>query len=225
MVPGANSNCDTTPVVAVLLAAGGSRRLGQPKQLLEWNGQPLWLHALEQLQAAGCAQVIVVLGAFADQCRASYDARAAIAMDRTCPVSLGYHPAWDRGQASSLRFGLQLAQCSIEQPCHILVALCDQPLLTATHYKQLIETVREEHRMVAAARYPEGGGVPACLHHRCLRLLRVSAANVGVRAWIRQQSAADVALFDFGEATSDVDTADQWMHLTRTSRAADVPPA
>ncbi len=216
-----NASAEEIPVVAVLLAAGSSRRLGQPKQLLNWLGQPLWLHTLEQLLQSGCDQVVVVLGAYADQCRASYDS-SPIARQRTCSVVIGHHQAWEQGQASSLHFGLQLAHLSVDQPCHVLVALCDQPLLNASHYRLLIEAVRGRQFNVAATRYPEGGGVPACIDHHCLRTLRLAPGDVGVKAWIRHQPASEVALYDFDLATSDVDTVEQWSHLTRQFPNADV---
>ena len=55
----------------LLLAAGGSTRMGRPKQLLEYGGQPLLRHSVEQALGSRCRPVVVVLGADAETCRAA----------------------------------------------------------------------------------------------------------------------------------------------------------
>ncbi|MGC9348539.1 MAG: nucleotidyltransferase family protein, partial [Anaerolineae bacterium] len=53
-------------IAAIVLAAGGSRRFGRPKQLLRWNGHPLITHIADTAWTAGLSPVIVVVGAEAD---------------------------------------------------------------------------------------------------------------------------------------------------------------
>src|SRR5215470_17948090 len=62
-------------VALVLLAAGGSTRMGRPKQLLDYRGRPLLRHSVEQALGSICRPVVVVLGADADACRAAIDDR------------------------------------------------------------------------------------------------------------------------------------------------------
>lgn len=84
-------------VAAVILAAGGAQRMGQPKQLLLVDGQPMLARVVQAVCAAELGQVIVVLGAFANAVR---------------PVLAGYRVSvvinrgWRAGMASSLRAGL-----------------------------------------------------------------------------------------------------------------------
>ncbi|HEX8897614.1 MAG TPA: NTP transferase domain-containing protein, partial [Chthoniobacterales bacterium] len=54
---------------AVVLAAGGSSRLGQPKQLLTFRGETLIRHAVRAAAEAGCDPVILVVGAMSDTIR------------------------------------------------------------------------------------------------------------------------------------------------------------
>lgn len=96
---------------------------------------------------------------------------------------------------------------------HFLVALCDQPRLQAEHYRALMERAVHDQVRVAAARYAEGVGVPACFGHECLPDLQALRHDEGAKAWIRSLSRKQVAEVNFGEATGDVDTASDWAKL------------
>ena len=196
---------DVEPIVAVLLAAGGSTRMGQPKQLLNWRGRPLLMHTIAQLQEAGCDLVAVVLGAHRDECQRVCDLSGQSASARSSPVICGHHANWADGQASSLHFGLKLVESVMGGPFHALVALSDQPLLTGVHYRRLIEAVRERRCNVAATRYPEGAGVPACFQQQCRANLMSASGDQGAKAWIRMQPQAEVIEFDFAQDTRDID--------------------
>jgi molybdenum cofactor cytidylyltransferase len=61
------------PVAAVVLAAGSSRRMGQPKQLLPWHGRPLLQHVLDVAAASAVGEIVLVLGHEADGVRAAIE--------------------------------------------------------------------------------------------------------------------------------------------------------
>ncbi|HRU94603.1 MAG TPA: NTP transferase domain-containing protein, partial [Anaerolineae bacterium] len=82
-----------TPVAAVLLAAGGSSRFGQPKQLLEWDGRPLIAHLADVAWAAGLSPILVVLGAGAERI-------APALAGRSVQLLQNYH--WEQGVGSSV---------------------------------------------------------------------------------------------------------------------------
>src|SRR5215475_6610558 len=85
---------DQIPSVALLLlAAGGSTRMGRPKQLLEYRGRPLLRHSVEQALGSRCRPVVVVLGAEADACRAAI---------QDAPVDVMINHAWAEGMGSSI---------------------------------------------------------------------------------------------------------------------------
>ncbi|WP_255689448.1 NTP transferase domain-containing protein [Actinoplanes sp. DH11] len=83
-------------VAGLVLAAGAGRRYGMPKALVELDGRRLVQHAADTLRAAGCDHVLVVLGAAADQVRATVPGLPATVIN----------PDWTTGMASSLRTGL-----------------------------------------------------------------------------------------------------------------------
>ena len=67
----------------VVLAAGASRRMGRPKQLETWQGQPLLRHVAATALEAQLGPVIVVLGAHADVVRPVIEDLACVIA--TCP--------------------------------------------------------------------------------------------------------------------------------------------
>jgi molybdenum cofactor cytidylyltransferase len=104
-------------VVAVVLAAGASRRFGSPKLLAPLDGRPVLAHTLDAVAAAGLADVVVVLGA------ASPEIEAAMAWRGERRV---VNPRPEDGLASSLRCGLDAA-LEVPGADAVIVVLGDQP--------------------------------------------------------------------------------------------------
>ncbi|MBI2517235.1 MAG: nucleotidyltransferase family protein [Opitutae bacterium] len=115
----------------LLLAAGESRRMGRPKQLLPVGGRPLLRHVAEIALAAPVSPVIVVLGAHAKEispCLAGLAVRVAV------------NERWAEGMGSSIRTGLHALAAQQSTPDGVIIALADQPDFPATHLASLIET-------------------------------------------------------------------------------------
>lgn len=86
-------------VSGVILAAGKSTRMGQPKQLLPLHGRPLLQHVIDAAAESCLAEIVLVLGCCADEIR------AAINLPRRMRVVV--NAEFDAGQSSSLQLGLQ----------------------------------------------------------------------------------------------------------------------
>ncbi|MEA2328144.1 MAG: xanthine dehydrogenase accessory factor, partial [Thermoanaerobaculia bacterium] len=102
----------------VILAAGGSRRMGRPKQLVEIDGQPLIRRAAEAALSAGSGSVHVVVGAEIDGVRAALNG---------LPVELIVNDAWREGVASSIRVAIETMERRDRPIETLIVMLCDQP--------------------------------------------------------------------------------------------------
>jgi molybdenum cofactor cytidylyltransferase len=85
------------PVAGVILAAGESTRFGQPKQLLDWHGQPFVRAVTLTALAAGLSPVVVVTGASADEVETAV---------KDLPVQIAQNQDWQNGQSTSIRAGL-----------------------------------------------------------------------------------------------------------------------
>src|SRR3954451_14628645 len=102
----------------VILAAGTSSRLGQPKQLLDLGGEPLLRHTLRNALASRAGEVVLVLGHQAETIRAAVGEHG----QRTV-----INPDFADGQSTSLRAGLEAVSDDSDAA---IVMLGDQPLVT-----------------------------------------------------------------------------------------------
>jgi molybdenum cofactor cytidylyltransferase len=185
-----------SPALAcVLLAAGGSRRLGRPKQLLRRQGRPLLLHAIDAARAAAPgAPLVVVLGA--------QRMRLKLVLRRAAPTALVVaNPRWAEGLASSLRAALDRVP---QGTCAILVQLVDHPRVDAHALRRLLDAWRRRPGIPAAARYDNRAGVPAVLPRSSWRAVRALRGDSGARALLRDARA--LTLVDMPQAAVDLDT-------------------
>ncbi|MER7235457.1 nucleotidyltransferase family protein [Streptomyces olivaceus] len=200
------------PVVGLLLAAGGGRRLGgRPKALLEHRGQPLVEHAVAALRAAGCARVHVVLGARAD------DVRARAALDGCVLVD---NPEWEQGMGSSLRAGLaslagtRSGTRAGTRAGAALVSLVDQPGIGAPAMARVRSGYRDERSLVSAA-YAGVRGHPVLLGAaHWAGVAATATGDRGARAYLREHE-AEIALVECGDVARpyDIDTEADLVHL------------
>ena len=185
-----------SPALAcVLLAAGGSRRLGQPKQLLRRQGRPLLLHAIDAARAAAPgAPIVVVLGA--------HRMRLRLVLRRAAPAALvAANPRWAEGLASSLQAALEAVPRGTRA---ILVQLVDQPRVDADALRRLLNAWRRRPGIPAAARYDNRAGVPAVLPRGSWRFVRALRGDSGARALLRDARA--LTLVEMPQAAVDLDT-------------------
>lgn len=129
-------------ITAIVLAAGSARRMGRPKQLLPLAGLPLVWHAASAACRSAADDVIVVTGCW------QAEVAAAVA---GLPVRSVYNPSWRRGQAYSLRAGLEAVRAGTKA---VVFLLADQPLVTPT----LIDSLIAAHSAGAAIAVPTAGG-------------------------------------------------------------------
>jgi molybdenum cofactor cytidylyltransferase len=178
----------------LLLAAGESRRMGTPKQLLEFGGKPLLRHSAEVALACGCGPVIVVLGALEQEMRA-----ALVGL----PVAVAINDRWPEGMGTSIQAGL-LALDGLEVSGAI-VALADQPFVTAEFLRGLTSTGKR----IAAARYAGTVGVPVYFAKSAFPLLEALKPDQGCKGVILGNP-EDRVLIDCPEAEVDIDTPEEY---------------
>jgi molybdenum cofactor cytidylyltransferase len=197
----------------ILLAAGASTRMGEPKQLLSFQGQPLVVRAACAALESAAWPVIVVLGAHAEKVRP---------LLAPLPVLLVDNAAWAEGMASSLRAGLTALMRFSLSLDGALIGLCDQPYFSPSVIAQLRAAWCAPDG-IAAARYAERTAVPA-LFSRCYfpELLALTGAEGARRVLV--QHAACVTAVDLPELAFDIDTPADYQQLL-AGRAAPPPGA
>jgi molybdenum cofactor cytidylyltransferase len=180
---------------AVVLAAGGSTRLGQPKQLVLHQGRPLLVLTVEAVLASQVTPVVVVLGAYADKIRPVLDG---------LPVIIVENPAWPTGMGSSLRAGIAALEAAAPRVEAALIALCDQPSFSVQAISRLRNALAKEGS-IAATRHGEGAGVPAIFRRRHFQELRQLSGADGARTVIAAHRLTTNRL-DLPELSLDIDT-------------------
>lgn len=182
-------------VGGLLLAAGGSSRLGRPKQLVDWEGKTLIRRAAEALLAADCSPVFVVLGGEVERSRQELEGLDA---------EVVINDSWKSGMGSSIAVGMGSILAVIPQPDAVLISLCDQPFVTAEKLRPFIEMFDESRVAVIAAHYNDVAGVPALFSAKLYPDLAALNGDKGAREIIR--NSPDVVTIPLSEAAIDIDS-------------------
>ena len=182
------------PVAAVVLAAGGSTRLGRPKQLVPIDGEPLVHRAARAALDAGCRPVAVVLGAESDP------VGAAVADLPVLPVS---NPDWADGVGTSIACGMRAA--AAHRPAGCIVLPCDQPRLTAGVLAGLIERFRRGEAQAVACAYGGIVGAPVLFASALFDRLAALTGDSGAKRVLRGCAPLEVVDFPGGELDIDTD--------------------
>lgn len=196
-------------VAAIVLAAGGSSRLGEPKQLLVIEGETLVHSAVRVAQEGGCELVCVVTGEAHEQvAQAVSDLDPIVVRNRT----------WTRGIGSSIRLGVQ--QLAVRDVSAIILLACDQPALGVDIICAIIARHEETGQAIIASRYAGTLGIPALFDRSCFEELQSLADDRGAKALI-EADAARVALIEFPKGALDLDSpADVQTWRARCSKEA-----
>lgn len=180
---------------ALLLAAGGSTRLGRPKQLLSIGGVPLVRHVARLLLATRPEHLVVVTGGAEAAIR-----QALAGLD----VVLVRNEDWQTGMASSLRCGHQaLAGSSLP----LLIAGTDQPCLTERHLHGLLEQDADGKDVITS--YGEDGrGIPVLLSPATQQRIQSLQGDTGLRQLWKNMQTAPISVCA-PELGFDIDTPEQ----------------
>jgi molybdenum cofactor cytidylyltransferase len=183
-------------VAAIILAAGSSSRLGQPKQLLEIAGEKLLDRAIEAATTAGCFPVVVVLGAHVEK---------IVSESCAAGVEVITNENWRRGIGTSIRSGMRHlidSQPSLEAA--VLLA-CDQPRVNAGTIAALMAKWDNSNKPIVASRYANTLGIPALFDRSCFESLTALPDDSGAKALI-ESNRNGVAEIEFSDGAIDIDT-------------------
>jgi molybdenum cofactor cytidylyltransferase len=193
----------------ILLAAGASTRMGQPKQLLPFRGQPLVRYVVDRAIASICRPIIIVLGANASDIEP---------LLQNLPVHLVHCEEWQGGMSRSIRSGIRylssLSNAVESQIDSVILSVCDQPFVSASLLNQLIQTYRSSQKLLVTAEYDGIWGVPALFDHSLFPEL-LALHGEGAKPVIQRHRAFGASIA-FPEGAIDLDTPEDYYRYIST---------
>jgi len=182
-------------ISVILLAAGGSARLGQPKQLLRIGNKSLIRKLAEEALSSRTHEVIVVIGAQADEMRTELKGLTTKIVD---------NKGWTEGLSSSVKTGLAAVS---EQTRGALFMLCDQPYVTSNLLNQLMERFESTRAPVVACEYAGTIGIPALFSRSLFSELNLLEGDAGGKSVILARIEKTERI-PFPRGVVDIDTRD-----------------
>ena len=185
-------------LACVILAAGGSTRMGRPKPLIPLEGEPLVVRMVRVARAAGFSDIRVVMRP------EDLDVRRTLSPLKIHPIA---HPGWRDGLGSSIALGaLSLPQGTPG----VLFLACDQPAVNERILVRLVEAFEGPASRVASA-YDFTLGIPALFGSDWFPRLRTLQGDRGAKDLLRE---GDVKTIPFEAGAFDLDTPEDleaWM--------------
>ena len=187
---------------AMIMAAGGSRRYGGIKQLLELNGKSLLKRAIDIATKTFGNRIKLVLGLKSNKLQREadgYDVEVVVNRD------------WENGIASSLRSGIS----AMPEHCKgALIIFCDQPLINETHLRQMIDTWKQQPDRIIASAYAETLGVPVIFPSRYFTSIQELKGDNGAKSII-EKNMDSVTRISIPEAEIDIDTQEDLLNFLK----------
>jgi molybdenum cofactor cytidylyltransferase len=180
---------------AILLAAGESKRMGKPKQLMPFGQSTLLEQAIDNLMNSAVDEIIVVLG---------YKAEEMIKTIAAKPVKIVVNPNYRQGMSTSIIAGLSLVDSQAQT---VMLALGDQPSVDSQTINRLIEEFYRHDKGIAIPTYRGMRGHPIIFTIKYKQELLEPRGDIGGREIIRHHpdDVLEVAV-DSASVASDIDT-------------------
>jgi molybdenum cofactor cytidylyltransferase len=204
------------PVAGIILAAGESSRFGQPKQLLNWKGQPFVRAVAKTALDAGLSPVVIVTGSNAERVESAVS---------DLPVKIVHNEKWQEGQASSIRAGIRslthfdkLSATPAPLPMGegkvggCIFLLVDQPQVTTTVLHALVESHATQLQSILAPMVQDQRANPILFDRVTFRDLLELTGDIGGRG-IFHKHRVDYLPWHDDRLLLDVDTPEQYERL------------
>jgi molybdenum cofactor cytidylyltransferase len=185
-------------------AAGASKRMRSPKQLLKWGTSTLLGHTIETVRSLHGCKICVVLGSNYDIIKSEID---------SYPIKILNNEEWESGLGRSIALGVQLLIDTHPIIEGILIILPDQPLIDVHYLRSMIESFKpEEHQIIATYYDNHKQGVPALFDKTYFEELTKLNDDKGAKEIIKKYSNHVVMLTAHGKI-SDIDTQQDYEEL------------
>ncbi len=189
----------------VIIAAGESKRLGTPKQLLVYEGKTLINRLIDIVKITGSYPITIVLGANAEKIQSQLT---------ETDLHIVYNSQWEEGMASSISLGVEMATKNFDHLDGIMILVCDQPHINTNNIHSLIELQRQTKLPIAACYYENILGTPALFHQSLFADLMSLKGDIGAKKLIKLRE-EEVAKLHFNKGILDIDTMEDYKFLLK----------
>lgn len=187
----------------IILAAGSSSRLGQPKQLLSYQHKSLLQHTIDAAKNTRDSTVVVILGGNQECIASRIDAEG---------LSVMSNEAWEEGMSSSIRAGLSALTAAQPDLDGVILTVCDQPFLSSQLLEALLDQAQLTGKSIVASAYNETLGTPVYFGHQYFPDLLALEGKQGAKLLLKKYEAQVVSVpFEKGEI--DIDTIEDYQKL------------
>lgn len=192
----------------IILAAGGSKRLGRAKQLLEFRDQSLLANIVKSTLDLIDVFPLVVTGSGKE-----------VMEDLLMPFGIlsVFNDDWESGMGTSIKTGLKKLTELNPDIDSCLFAVCDQPFVTTELLRKLISSFQQNEKGIVAAYYNGTLGTPALFDKRYFNELLLLKSDEGAKRLILRHT-GDLTLIPFAEGSIDIDTQDDYLKLINAER-------
>ena len=199
------SRFNVTHYAIIILAAGNSSRLGNPKQLLTYKGKTLLQSSIDSAKEVGSDQVIVVLGANKDLIANRINDKGIILIENA---------DWASGMASSIKTGIEALKVISPKIDAIILMVCDQPYADAELLKTLLLKQADTNSAIVGCRYENTIGTPALFHSSLFpELLLLQGDSGAKKLFEKYKKVASFVSFENGGI--DIDTSEDFKNLPK----------
>ena len=196
-------NIDNCAVV--IIAAGESKRLGLPKQLLLLDNDSMLNRLIKMVQKAVDFPIYLVLGANAEKIQAQ--------LPHT-ELNVVENKDWQEGMGSSIRLGVQAILESAKKFDGVLILVCDQPYLTEAAIQDLVTLQAAKKTAITASFYANIAGTPALFHASIFPDLLALKGDQGAKKIIQERD-QELAKLQFEMGVLDIDTPEDYQQLLK----------
>lgn len=190
-------------IATLIMAAGSSSRMGEPKQLLKWKDTTLIETAISTVLELHCANIMVILGAHYHKIKPIIENYA---------VKTVYNKNWKKGLGNSIAFGVNHIKNNYQVE-GVLVVLADQPLIHSTYLKGILDIFETDKNQIIATNYQNRKlGVPALFDKSYFQELSSIDGDKGAKSILEKYS--DVVITTtLATNVFDIDTEEDYKKL------------
>jgi molybdenum cofactor cytidylyltransferase len=189
--------------VCLLLAAGSSSRMGQPKMMLPYKVSTLLQHIINEVKATKNTTLLVVTGCYHNLIEQSL-------LQQQIP--LVKNEQWQAGMGSSIQTGMAYLLQHYPTASNVLILVCDQPFITTDLLKEILTAKESTGKGIVACTYAGAIGTPVLFDKKYFNQLLLLQGASGAKKLVHQFE-EDLATVNFPEGSMDIDTPEDYGKL------------